>query len=134
MASEHDSRARPKLSSTSPSDWTASRSSWQYWPSCAEHEEMEAQPRLEERLERLLRERDQMGPVNLRAEIEMEELAGRISEMETEKEDLHAAISKLRSAIQQLNREGRARLLESFKQVNSYFSEVVLHLVWGRPC
>ena len=96
-----------------------------------ENEQLEARDRLEERLERLLRERDQMGPVNLRAEIEMEELAGRISEMEAEKEDLHAAISKLRAAIQQLNREGRARLLESFKQVNSYFSELFSTLFGG---
>jgi chromosome segregation protein len=44
------------------------------------------------RLERLTRERDGMGPVNLRAETEAEELQEQISTMQTEREDLLAAI------------------------------------------
>ena len=48
--------------------------------------------RIEGRLERLKRERDNMGPVNLRAEAEAEELDERISTMLTERDDLIAYI------------------------------------------
>ena len=50
---------------------------------------------LEERVHRLIRERDNIGPVNLRAEAEMEDVAARITSMETERDDLIAAIGKL---------------------------------------
>jgi chromosome segregation protein len=55
---------------------------------------------LEERVHRLIRERDNIGPVNLRAEAEMEDVAARITSMETERDDLIAAIGKLRAGDQ----------------------------------
>jgi chromosome segregation protein len=78
-----------------------------------------------------LRERDNIGPVNLRAEVEMEEVASRIASMEAESEDLLAAIAKLRAAISQLNREGRERLLASFAEVNGHFKELFKKLFGG---
>src|SRR3546814_13659655 len=51
---------------------------------------------VEAKLERLIRERDNMGPVNLRAEAEVAELEQQIQGMQTEREDLVAAIAKLR--------------------------------------
>jgi chromosome segregation protein len=48
-----------------------------------------------------------------------------------EKEDLEAAIAKLRSGIASLNREGRARLLTAFEQVNTNFSKLFTHLFGG---
>ena len=86
---------------------------------------------LEDRVHRLNRERDTIGPVNLRAEAEMEEVAGRIASMETERDDLIAAIAKLRAAINQLNREGRERLLASFGAVNTHFKELFKKLFGG---
>ena len=86
---------------------------------------------LEDRVQRLLRERDTIGPVNLRAEAEMDEVSGRIESMETERDDLLAAIAKLRSAISQLNREGRERLLKSFAEVNGHFKELFKKLFGG---
>ena len=80
---------------------------------------------------RLLRERDSIGPVNLRAEAEMAEIDERLGEMQTERDDLVGAIAKLRSAIATLNREGRARLLESFQEVNKYFKEMFTTLFGG---
>jgi len=79
---------------------------------------------LEQRHERLIRERENVGPVNLRAEEEMKEVEERIASIETERDDLIAAIAKLRSAINQLNREGRERLLKSFADVNRYFGKI----------
>jgi len=86
---------------------------------------------LEDRVQRLIRERDTIGPVNLRAEAEMEDVATRITGMETERDDLLAAIAKLRSAISQLNREGRERLLKSFAEVNQHFKALFNKLFGG---
>ncbi len=85
----------------------------------------------ESRVDRLLRERDTMGPVNLRAEQEMTELSEQISGLETEKTDLLAAIDKLRQGISELNREGRARLLASFEEVNGHFQVLFQRLFGG---
>ena len=83
------------------------------------------------RLERLIRERDTMGPVNLRAEQEMEELEGQVTGMTAEKDDLVAAIARLRQGIASLNREGRERLLAAFDTVNKHFQELFVKLFGG---
>ncbi len=86
---------------------------------------------LERRLERLKRERDNMGPVNLRADLEAQEVAEKIAEMQAERDDLSAAIAKLRRGIAELNREGRARLLQSFEEVNAQFEQLFTRLFGG---
>ena len=103
-------------------------------PALADLKDDETLPQLfqlEDRVARLHRERDSIGPVNLRAEAEMEEIDARLSEMQKEREDLEGAITKLRSAISTLNKEGRARLLESFAEVNKYFKELFTTLFGG---
>ena len=86
---------------------------------------------VETKLERLIRERDNMGPVNLRAEQELTELEEQIGTMHTEREDLLAAIARLRQGISALNREGRERLLAAFDQVNRHFEELFVRLFGG---
>ena len=86
---------------------------------------------VERRIERLKRERDTMGPVNLRAEAEAQELTEQIESMTSEREDLEAAIARLRQAIQGLNREGRERLLTAFEQVNTHFGQLFTRLFGG---
>ncbi len=83
------------------------------------------------RLERLRRERDTMGPVNLRAEEEASEIQENLDTMLAEQEDLEAAIAKLRQAIAQLNREGRERLKTAFTDVNEHFTELFTKLFGG---
>ena len=85
----------------------------------------------ERRLDRLLRERDNMGPVNLRAEMEADELDRQILAMQAERADLVAAIERLRRAIGTLNREARQRLLASFSEVNKHFQELFANLFGG---
>ncbi len=85
----------------------------------------------EARLERLTRERERIGPVNLRAEIEMEELDKQLTTMEKERDDLTGAISRLRRAISSLNKEGRDRLLQAFDTVNNHFKELFVRLFGG---
>ncbi|MFQ5972457.1 MAG: chromosome segregation protein SMC [Alphaproteobacteria bacterium] len=85
----------------------------------------------ERRLERYLRERESIGPVNLRAEQEAEELEEQIATMQSEREDLIAAIGRLRHGIGTLNREARQRLLASFGEVNRHFQELFVRLFGG---
>ena len=85
----------------------------------------------ENKLERLQRELSNMGPVNLRAEQEASELHEKIHSMETEREDLVAAIARLRQGISGLNREGRERLLAGFNEVDEHFRELFAKLFGG---
>lgn len=85
----------------------------------------------EKRVDRLLRERDTMGPVNLRAETELEELDEQVQTMNSERDDLLKAIDKLRQGISELNREGRDRLLTSFNEVNQHFQDLFTRLFGG---
>lgn len=84
-----------------------------------------------EKLERLTRERDGMGPVNLRAETEAAELLEQVTTMRTEREDLLAAIARLRQGIAALNREGRERLMAAFAHVNEHFQDLFTRLFGG---
>ncbi|MEI9987642.1 MAG: chromosome partitioning protein ParA, partial [Aliidongia sp.] len=86
---------------------------------------------LEARFERLKREREAIGPVNLMAETEMAQMAEEHATIVTESEDLVAAIAKLRQGIHQLNREGRERLLQAFEVVNGHFQELFVRLFGG---
>jgi chromosome segregation protein len=86
---------------------------------------------MERRLDRLVREREAMGPVNLRAETEAEELEAQINGLNAERDDLVAAIAKLRQAIGEINREGRERLLASFEAVDQHFRQMFVRLFGG---
>ncbi|MEQ8394138.1 AAA family ATPase [Thalassobaculum sp.] len=83
------------------------------------------------KLDRLIGERESIGPVNLRAETELEELDQQIQGMENERDDLTAAIQRLRGAIASLNREGRERLLEAFTRVDGHFQTLFRRLYGG---
>ncbi|MEI6985512.1 MAG: chromosome segregation protein SMC [Rhodospirillaceae bacterium] len=86
---------------------------------------------VESRLERLVRERENMGPVNLRAEMEAAELEAQITSLTTERTDLTAAIARLRQGISSLNKEARERLLASFEKVNLHFQELFVKMFGG---
>ncbi len=86
---------------------------------------------VEARLHKLKAERERLGGVNLRAEEETQELETRLGEMRVETEDLEEAIKRLRLGIQNLNREGRQRLLAAFETVNGHFVSLFQHLFGG---
>jgi chromosome segregation protein len=86
---------------------------------------------VEAKLERLKAERERLGGVNLGAEREAEEVEGRRDTMVGDRDDLVAAIGKLRGGIQSLNREGRSRLNEAFEKVNGHFQELFTSLFGG---
>jgi chromosome segregation protein len=86
---------------------------------------------IEATLERLRRERERLGAVNLRAEEELREVEAQHTSLTTERDDLVEAIKKLRLGIQSLNREARERLLTSFEQVNKHFQHLFTQLFGG---
>ncbi len=85
---------------------------------------------IEERLYKLERDRDAIGPVNLRAEEESGELAERVTTMKAERADLTGAIARLREGIDALNAEGRDRLLAAFETINGHF-QALFHTLFG---
>ena len=86
---------------------------------------------VEQQIDRLKAERERLGGVNLTAERESEEVRERLDTMVKDRDDLIAAIAKLRGGIQSLNREGRARLSEAFDKGNGYFQELFTSLFGG---
>ncbi|MBV9531168.1 MAG: chromosome segregation protein SMC, partial [Bradyrhizobium sp.] len=86
---------------------------------------------IEENLERLRRDRERLGAVNLRAEEELREVEAQHTTLTTERDDLVEAIKRLRQGIQSLNREARERLLASFEIVNSHFRRLFVELFGG---
>ena len=83
------------------------------------------------KLDRLISQREQMGPVNLRAKTEEKIISQSIDELEMEKLDLTQAIEKLRLAINKINHEGKNRLLKAYEEVNKNFSELFKKLFNG---
>jgi len=86
---------------------------------------------IEENLEKLRRDRERLGAVNLRAEEELREVEGQHTSLTTERDDLVEAIKRLRQGIQSLNREARERLLTSFEIVNGHFKRLFVELFGG---
>jgi chromosome segregation protein len=72
----------------------------------------------------LTRQREAIGPVNLRAAIESQETETHLAEMEIEYNDLTKAIEQLRGGIAKLNREARDRLATAFKRVDVHFQKL----------
>jgi chromosome segregation protein len=83
------------------------------------------------RLERQLKEREEMGPVNLRAEQEADDVEKQIGTIESERDELTTAIAKLRGSIGHLNREGRERLTQVFQEVDKNFQQLFTRMFGG---
>jgi chromosome segregation protein len=86
---------------------------------------------IEADLEKLRRDRERLGAVNLRAEEELREVETQHTGLTTERDDLVEAIKRLRQGIQSLNREARERLLTSFETVNGHFKRLFSELFGG---
>jgi chromosome segregation protein len=92
---------------------------------------MPAAEAIENDVNRLKRQRDALGAVNLRAEEDSKEVSEEFENLGNEKTDLESAIAKLRTGIASLNKEGRERLLTAFEQVNDSFAVLFKHLFGG---
>ncbi|MEQ8309133.1 MAG: chromosome segregation protein SMC [Sphingopyxis sp.] len=81
--------------------------------------------------DRLIADRERLGPVNLVAADELVELDSERAKNAAEIEELTQAVNRLRGSIGSLNREGRARLLAAFEAVNSHFQRLFTTLFNG---
>jgi len=87
--------------------------------------------RLKQQKDKAVRDRDLIGPVNLRADQEAEELENEFAGILNEKNDLVEAITELRQGIQKLNNEARERLEIAFEKVNAHFRDMFTRLFNG---
>ena len=86
---------------------------------------------LQRKLESLRQERERLGAVNLRADVELAEVQASRDRLVAERQDLTEAIKRLRSAIGSLNQEGRERLIAAFDVVNGHFEALFATLFEG---
>jgi chromosome segregation protein len=86
---------------------------------------------IEAELDKLKRDRERLGAVNLRADEELREVEAQHATLAAERNDLIEAIRRLRQGIQNLDREARERLLASFAVVNSHFQRLFTELFGG---
>ena len=86
---------------------------------------------VEDKLDRVRRERERLGAVNLRAEQELSEVETQHHKLVAERENLVEAIRRLRHGIHSLNYEARERLLASFATVNVNFKKLFTELFGG---
>ena len=83
------------------------------------------------KIEKVKKQRESLGSVNLRADEETKKYETEIKKMEDDRSDLYSAIVKLKASIDELNQKGRERLLEAFTKVNRKFNEVYTKLFSG---
>lgn len=81
--------------------------------------------------DRLIAERERIGPVNLVAETELAELDTSAAQSAVERDELIQAVNRLRHSIGTLNREGRQRLLAAFEAVDRHFRRLFTTLFAG---
>ncbi|MSO40615.1 MAG: hypothetical protein EXQ70_01725 [Solirubrobacterales bacterium] len=91
----------------------------------------EGRREVELKLERLLRRREQIGPVNPLAERECAEAREHADELKLQREDLERAISELRSLIRRADKEIAAAFEETFEATARNFEEMVSELFPG---
>ena len=100
--------------------------------------EYHAQPPLgpddHQRIKKLRKQIDGMGPINLSAIEECEEVRERYDYLEQQKSDLEGAVSSLRDAIRKINKTSRERYVEAFRLVNEKFQQIFPRLFNGGRC
>ncbi|GAB0113136.1 chromosome segregation protein SMC [Acidisoma sp. C75] len=101
------------------------------FPEIAGEPSQEAEEKARRKFERLTKEREEMGPVNLRAEMEAEEITRQLELMDREKGDIVSAIAKLRGSVGHLNREGRERLTAAFAEIDQNFQMFYARMFGG---
>ena len=84
-----------------------------------------------QKVEKVKKQRESLGSVNLRADEETKKYETEIKKMEDDRADLYSAIVKLKTSIEELNQKGRERLLEAYTKVNRKFNEVYTKLFNG---
>ncbi|MDE2562468.1 MAG: AAA family ATPase [Sphingomonadales bacterium] len=82
-------------------------------------------------MDRLVAERERIGPVNLVAADELAEAEEKHGTSVAEQAELTEAVNRLRGSIGNLNREGRERLRAAFEAVDGHFRRLFSRLFGG---
>jgi chromosome segregation protein len=85
----------------------------------------------EEKLEKIRRRIDRLGPINLAAIDEFKEQSERKKYLDSQLEDLHDALATLQNAIRKIDRETRTRFRETFINVDAGFKQIFPKLFGG---
>jgi len=91
----------------------------------------EARAELEAEVNKLTDSIEKIGPVNVLAIDEHQELEGRESFLRTQRDDLVQAIESLRQTIRKINLTSRELFREAFAAVNTSFGEIFTNLFGG---
>jgi len=91
----------------------------------------EERARVEAQVERLIKRREQLGPVNPLAEGEYEAAKQHVEELEAQREDLERALAELEKLIRQTDREIAAAFEETFAAASENFAELIEHMFPG---
>jgi chromosome segregation protein len=86
-----------------------------------EPELLESDALLRQEVESVQDKQQRLGPVNLLAEQEFEELEQRHDELTRQRDDLRESIDELNDSIRRTNRESRERFMEAFGQIRRHF-------------
>ncbi len=87
--------------------------------------------KLRERIERLGRRREQLGPVNPLAKAEYDEALAHVTELERQRSDLETALRELRLLIRDTDRQIHETFEETFEAAARNFEELAGHLFPG---
>src|SRR5690606_19126521 len=82
-------------------------------------------------MDRLVADRERIGPVNLVAAEELARIEQEHGASTREQAELVEAVNRLRGSIGNLNREGRERLRAAFEEVNEHFKRLFTRLFEG---
>jgi len=85
----------------------------------------------EEKLEKIRRRIDRLGPINLAAIDEFKEQSERKEYLDSQLGDLNSALETLEGAIRKIDRETRSRFRETFTNVNAGFQNLFPKLFGG---
>ncbi len=85
----------------------------------------------DEKLEKVRRRIDRLGPINLAAIDEFKEQTERKEYLDSQLEDLNSALATLEGAIRKIDRETRSRFRETYSNVNDGFKRLFPKLFGG---
>ena len=91
----------------------------------------EAAEQLRQRVERLVRRREQLGPVNPLAKAEYDEALERVEDLEAQRTDLETAMRELKTLIRDTDRQIRESFEETFTAAAKNFEELSERLFPG---
>jgi len=84
-----------------------------------------------EQLEKVIQKINRLGPINLAAIDEYNQLSERKTYLDNQDADLREALNTLENAIRKIDKESRARFKETFDQLNSNLQETFPQLFGG---